>query len=785
VGCRLPFALRAVPWRSLSASYEPRNRPVSLCIIMQKINRNFFASSRNNGMLKARLKIRLQKVSMLREIRKINMSALCTSLLALAIALTLSACGGGNGGNATVTSVTISPASASADLNTSITLVAVVNLSNNTATTNTAVTWQVNGVGGGNSQVGTIVNSPDDVQEGIYTAPAIAPTTNNGQVMITATAPQVPSSTTNTNIVTSNTAIVTVGVGQGLAVTPTTATVPAGGTFQFSALLNNIVDASATWAVSSTSGGNIGTINPTTGLYNAPPSPPPGATITVTATDSTLTPAVTATAAATIVYSDLSLSGQFAFSYSGNDQNGSYIAVAGSLATDGAGHVTSGIEDVDSITTNGWTQYQIPPNTSTYKVGTDGRGTILLNPGIPGAATLQFALTSNQHASVIRFDHNFTGSGTIDQQNLTDISDLSDITGPYVFSGLGADTTFSALGVAGKFVASGNSTNQAGTGVVDVNDNGATTQASSLTVSYTLDGTAPDTGRGKMTINSAATGQRQFAFYVVDATHLYFVEIDNAGYLQGNMYSGAAGTSFSAASLTAGNYAFTFGGNSPTGAFAAGGVFASGGNGSVTGGVFDSNNAGTVTSDTTLGSCAYTVDPSTGRILLGLCPGSSTLQFAAYQSAQAADSTAVEPSLVMLELDPTAISIGSAYSQKTVTQFAAGSFALLLDGQGILHDNTAAVQQDVSGQVTLGSPSIANGNLDINDFNSVFQTDPISSADSSLLAPDANGRGTATVVVTDPNASYSLVYYLIDANTALLFDSDSSHVLIGTIARQF
>jgi hypothetical protein len=139
----------------------------------------------------------------------------------------------------------------------------------------------------------------------------------------------------------------------------------------------------------------------------------------------------------------------------------------------------------------------------------------------------------------------------------------------------------------------------------------------------------------------------------------------------------------------------------------------------------------------------------------------------------------------MLEVDPTAVSAGSAYSQKTVTQLAVGSFALLLGGQGVFHDNPVAIQEDISGQVTLGSPSIASGNLDINNFNSVFQTDPISDTDSSLLAPDSNGRGTATVVVTNPNSSYSLAYYLIDANTALLFDSDSSHVLIGTIARQF
>ncbi len=689
-----------------------------------------------------------------------------------------------------MTSVTISPTSANVQINTSIDITATVKLSNTSSTTDTAVTWQVNGVGGGNSSFGTIVSDPNDDQVGVYTAPSVTPSANNGQVMITATAPQMPSSTTNTNIVTSNTAIITVGIGQGLAITPTTATVPAGGTVQFSALLNSVADSNATWSVSSTNGGNIGSINQVTGLYSAPPSPPPGATFTVTATDSTLHPAVTATATATIIYSDESLNGQFAFSYSGNDQSG-FLSAAGSFFADGNGHIESGIEDVDSFTSGGAVQYQIA---GTYKVGPDGRGTILVNSGILGASTLQFALTSNQHAVVIRFDRSFTGSGTIDQQSLNAISDLSAITGPYVFSGLGADPTFLPLGIAGKFTASGNSSLQSGTGVVDLNDHGVVKQAdTSFSVSYSLDSTAPNTGRGKMTINSTATGQRQLAFYIVDATHLYFVEIDANAYLHGDMYSGASGSSFSASSLTAGNYAYTAGGNSPTGAYALGGVFASGGIGDITGGVFDSNNAGTVTSAMALGTCTYTVDPSTGRISLGLnlasaaCPtgaSSSTVQFATYQTAQAS-STTVEPAAVMLELDPTAVSTGSAYSQKTVTQFTAGSFALALGGQGVWHNNTAATQQDVEGQITLSALAVSNGNLDINDFNAAFQSDPIRSANSPITAPDSNGRGTATLVATNPNSSYSLAYYLIDANTALLFDLDSNHMLIGTIARQF
>ena len=703
----------------------------------------------------------------------------------VALILGLTACGGGSNGTATVTSVMISPTSGTADLNTEFDLTADVHLSNNNDSTSTAVTWQVNGIGGGNLTVGTITNSPSDSQIGIYTAPKIAPTNNNGQVMITATAPQVPSSTTNTNVVTSNTAIITVGAGLGLTIMPTTRTVGAGGAFQFSAFLNSVADANAIWTVSSTTGACdtcIGTIGHTTGLYTAPAAPPPGGTVTVTAQDSTVTPTQTATATVTIAFSDQSLHGPFAFSYSGDDQSG-FMAVAGSFVADGNGNIQSGVEDVDSFSGSGPVHHQI---SGTYKVGTDGRTSVLLNAGLPGASTWQIALASNQHAVMIRFDRSTTGSGTIDQQNLDDISTLATITGPYVFSGLGADLSFSPMGIAGKFTASGNSSLQTGSGVVDLNDNGVVKpNDKSLTVSYSLDNTAPDTGRGTITLTSTMTGQREYAFYIVDATHLYLVEIDNNDFLVGQMYSGAPGNSFLPASLAAANYVFTAGGNSTGGAYASGGVFTSGANGNISGGVFDSNNAGTGTPDVTLGTCPYTVDPSTGRILLGLCPaGSNTLQFATYQTAQAT-STTVEPSAVMLELDSTAVATGSAFLQQIVTEPTTGDFALNLAGQGIFHNEPGSYQQDVEGQLTLGTTAVSAGNLDVNDFNAGIQTDPISTTGSLVSAPDPNGRGTAVLVATNPDVSYNLVYYVIDDNTALLFDSDTNRVVIGVIARQF
>ena len=72
------------------------------------------------------------------------------------------------------------------------------------------------------------------------------------------------------------------------------------------------------WTVTSANGGNPGTIGTSSGFYTAPLSPPPSNSITVTGTDGTNSMSDTFT----IVFSDHSLSGPYAFSYSGDNQLG-------------------------------------------------------------------------------------------------------------------------------------------------------------------------------------------------------------------------------------------------------------------------------------------------------------------------------------------------------------------------------------------------------------------------------------------------------------------------------
>lgn len=713
----------------------------------------------------------------------------------LAGILTQVACGGGSG-TATVTSVTVSPGSGSVGINEPLDFSASVQLSDATTSTSTAVTWQVNGVTGGNTTVGTILASATDAQQATYTAPGAVPTTNNGVVEITAIANQTSTtSTTSTSTVTSNTVNVTITVQLGLSVTPATTTVPAGGNFQFTAIQNNIADPNVTWAVSSTNGGDIGSIDVNSGLYTAPLFPPPGQSITVTAT--TLDGVNTATSSAKIVYSDASLYGPYAFSYSGGEGN-AYSAVAGSFVTDGKGTILSGVEDVTSYQTG--TTTQVPIFSGNYDVNSDGRTNATINTGQQSGVALQFAMTSNQHALLILFDKNSGGTGTIDEQNLNALSTSDSVllqcgsttSCPYVFGVSGSDLSFNRYAMAGRFFVNNAGQVPGGSTILDVNDGGAvTTSDTSLSGSYAFDTSYPGTGRGTITLTSDTTGPVEYAFYVVDSSHLKLVEIDQNGYLAGNMFSAPTGGPFSDLSLTAGNYVFTTHGTTSAGAYAAGGVFKSDGSASITAGVFDNNNNGTAGStDASLGTCAYTTDPTTGRVDLQLLAGTGACSAGASLNEFAMYPTTLGTAL-LLEIDANAIANGVAYAQSIQAVAAPvqapviGSFALNLGGEGVSTGGNPT-QLDAEGQVTMNAVSFGGGNLDLNEYNAVYTKDPVSTSTSTIVAPDTTYyRGTAVLKATDPAVSYTLTFYVIDNNTALLLDTDTVRIGTGVVARQF
>jgi hypothetical protein len=142
-------------------------------------------------------------------------------------------------------------------------------------TTDTTVTWQVNGATGGSTSVGTVSTG------GLYTAPPAVP--SPPAITVEAVSNAHPQSSAS--------AVITLMDNITVNVTPSPVNVPTGGAQVFTATVSGAGSASTavTWSVNGISGGNatVGAVVPNgagTGVYTAPLTPPSPPTVSVTAT---------------------------------------------------------------------------------------------------------------------------------------------------------------------------------------------------------------------------------------------------------------------------------------------------------------------------------------------------------------------------------------------------------------------------------------------------------------------------------------------------------------------
>jgi hypothetical protein len=623
-------------------------------------------------------------------------------------------------------------------------------------------TWSVSSGGG------TI-----DGASGLYTAPTSIP--SPATVTITAKS----SSTSGTALVT----IVAAPAG-GVVITPAVVVVPAGAPFKFSATASGN-PVTPTWQVAGITGGDSihGLIDPA-GNFTAPLSPPPGGSTTVTA----VTGGNSATATVVVVFSNASLNGQYAFSYSGEDSKGQ-LMVAGSFTADSSTASITGIEDYNSTA-------QAPvtasPVSGSYSVNPDGTASATLTDAAAGgSATWNLTLVASTQgqasprALLVRFDKTATGSGEADAQDKTKFT-LGSFNQNYAFNLSGRDGSGKPLQIAGMIHADGVGVISLNLCKDDINDNGTNTEAladTSLHGLFQADPANPNTlstnGRGTLQLIYGSTAEAAafdnttftFAFYIVDSTHLKLVETDanTTAQLSGDLFSAPNTDGSFTAKILNGNYAFALNGSNPSGtkAYAIGGVLTTNASGSVSGGVID----GSLGNDVTLAAASYTVDASLGRILFTLTVGSTTRYFAGYPTS----SGTVE----MIELDTDLQASGTAYPQ-TSKGIPQGSFAFNLKGNA----NTGAFdEEDVIGQVAVpGGTLVPLGNIDVNEKGTLTAGAPIENS-SAIVAPDVNGRGTLTLD-TKP-ASYSLAYYVVNNTTALAVEIDGERVATGIVARQF
>src|SRR5712664_2618157 len=221
-----------------------------------------------------------------------------------------------------------------------------------------------------------------------------------------------------------------------------------------------------------------------------------------------------------------SLNGNYAFTFNGISGNGtvsSAFAAVGRFTADGAGNLTNGQLDTNTVGGGGAAQ----SFTGTYSIGADNRGVMTLNFS-GSSAKLTFAMMANGNTQFIKFDASggtgTIGSGTMEKADTTAYS-TARITGDYAFGAAGFDNGNNRAAIEGRFTSNGTGAliNAAG----DLNGYGTDYPMTFTAANYTVSNTA--TGRGTMHLAftfGGAPGALNFVFYVVNSGKLFVMESD-------------------------------------------------------------------------------------------------------------------------------------------------------------------------------------------------------------------------------------------------------------------
>jgi hypothetical protein len=490
-------------------------------------------------------------------------------------------------------------------------------------------------------------------------------------------------------------------------------------------------------------------------------------------------------------FSNATLTGQFAFSLSGRDSNGAYVAHIGSIVADGQGHITGGLEDFLSL--GAGTVTTIPITGGTYQIQSNGRAVMTLQQSTVAPLVLSFCLKSNTQGSIIETDLAASAGGSIYQQTPSDFSAAA-VTGNYVFDFFGV--SFSAGNVApisiiGQFAANGGSITG---GTIDINDGNATAPSGPITLipgSLALDSSGNGTtyGRGTLSFNN-----RDYVYYIVDAQHIKVLEEDELGGVSGDAVA-QTGTIPTQNSAFTGNYTYLVGGGATLGsqgAVARVARFSADGNGSVSAVSLDDSNDGShthISQGSNISSATYSIDTANAG------SGRGTFTFT--------DSSAGTYTNVFYLSSPTTgviqdtskglIADGTILAQQVgpfTVGALAGSYIFNWSGVQIGSSNAISFYEEFVGQYTLSSVSSSNivGAVDYTELGlSASPTPFLNLGYSGTLTINGNGtdnNGYKVVVNGSPATTFNFQAYIVDPTTMFVVGSDSIRTTGGTVSIQ-
>ena len=229
-----------------------------------------------------------------------------------------------------------------------------------------------------------------------------------------------------------------------------------------------------------------------------------------------------------------------------NDEGHDPYNIAGvvSIATDGSGKVTAGVQDYS----DGDDIASPQPQGDTIRSGslamqTNGQGTLTLvtdnsKLGVNGTETFAVAFANANHALISQFDGSATSSGSLDLQTSTALP-----AGAFSFVASGSGVNTEPVVEGGVFAVDGSGNV---TGMGDLNDGGDVTRGTPIPAGAML--SAPDSfGRGTVTTDTIIFGTVNY--YTVSPKVFRIVETELGATAVGTAYSQGATPSFTNAAI--------------------------------------------------------------------------------------------------------------------------------------------------------------------------------------------------------------------------------------------
>jgi hypothetical protein len=489
-------------------------------------------------------------------------------------------------------------------------------------------------------------------------------------------------------------------------------------------------------------------------------------------------------------FTNASLKGQYAILMSGLDINGAYLARIGSFTADGAGNITAGLEDVLNLSGSpGFSEISV--TAGTYDIQPSGRGMLTLEAGNT-TLKLSLALESSAGGYLIQTDLNASSSGTFTLQNPSAFSAAA-LNHPFVFDFSGVTflpSTAAPIAFVGEFDPNGSGAITGG--LMDTN-NGNTGPSGPTPInpgSYALDssGAGSSFGRGTMIFNGY-----NFAFYIVDSSHIVAMEEDPLGGSAGDAFLQSASVPTQNSQFT-GSFVYLQTGSSVKGSM--GPVvrvtrWTSDGNGNLSAISLDDNNDGRythVSQGSNISKATYSIDTAntgSGRATLTFTDsGTGTYDNVLYL---------VSPSQGFIEVTSAGIIADGPLNAQTAGPFALsgliGNFVFNWHGEQLGANTAIPVAETYVGPYTLSDASSSNigGLVDYVQLDLSGQSFFSGVTLGGTLT--VNGDGTDNnhykyAITGNPSSTINFEAYFVSPSMVYMVSSDNNHTTAGLVLQQ-